>query len=90
MWDLTRSRSLGGSGGARESQLFWGYVMTRMFSKIHLDIITTIITTNTEGHYVIRIYRFGAELSISLARASLEDTGSLIGARVFTPDSVQN
>ena len=38
-WDLVRSRGLGGSGGARESQLFLGYFITGMFSKNHLVII---------------------------------------------------
>ena len=32
-----RSWCRGGSGGARDSQLFFGYVITGMFSKIHLD-----------------------------------------------------
>ena len=36
--------------GARESQLFFGCITTKMFSKIHLDIATT-----TEQHYIIRI-----------------------------------
>ena len=51
-WDLARSRGLGESGGARESQLFLGYVITGMFSKIHLDI--TLTTTTTEEYYIIR------------------------------------
>ena len=36
-------------GGARESQLFFGYVITAIFSKINLDIFIT--TTTTEQHY---------------------------------------
>ena len=47
-------RGRGRLSGARESQLFWGYITTKMFSKIHLDIITTTIT---EQHYsIIRNY----------------------------------
>ena len=47
-----RSRGLGRSGGARDSQLLLGYIVTGMFSKIHLDITTR---TTTEEHYIIRI-----------------------------------
>ena len=36
--------------GARELQLFFGYDITKIFSKIHLEI-----TTTTEGHYIIKI-----------------------------------
>ena len=44
------------ASGARESQLFIGYITTRMFSKIHLDITTTTTTTTTtEQHYIIRM-----------------------------------
>ena len=48
---VARSRGLGGLGGARDSQLFLGYIITGMFSKINLDSITT--TTTTEEHYII-------------------------------------
>ena len=51
-WDLARSRGLGGSGGARDSQLFLGYVITGMFSEIHLNMT---ISTTTEEHYIIRL-----------------------------------
>ena len=38
--------------GARESQLFFGYIIiTKIFSKIHMDI-----TFTTEEHYIIRIW----------------------------------
>ena len=37
--------------GARESQLIFGYVTTKIFSKIHLDI-----TTTTEQHYICLLY----------------------------------
>ena len=47
----------GGSGGARDSQLFFGYILTGIFSKIHLDIATMTTTTTTEEHYIIRISR---------------------------------
>ena len=43
-------RCRGKLSGARESQLFFGCITTKMFSKIHLDIATT-----TEQHYIIRI-----------------------------------
>ena len=51
-WDSAWSRGLGRSGGARDSQLFLGYVTTGMFSEIHLDIATTS-TTTTEEHYLV-------------------------------------
>ena len=38
-WGLARSCGLGGSGGARNSQLFLGYIIIGMFSKIHLEIM---------------------------------------------------
>ena len=41
-------RGRGRLSGARESQLFFGYITTKMFSKIHLDISTT-----TEQDYTI-------------------------------------
>ena len=41
--------------GARESQLSFRYITTKIFSKIHLDITTT--TTNTEHYYIIRMYQ---------------------------------
>ena len=40
-----RSWCRGGSGGARDSQLFFGYAVTGMFSKIH----------STEDRYIIRV-----------------------------------
>ena len=49
---MARSWCRGGSGGAREPQLFFGYVITKILSYIHLDIITT---TNTEEYCIIRI-----------------------------------
>ena len=48
--DVARSWCRGGSGGARDSQLFFGYVITKIFSKIHLDIITS--NTSTEQHFI--------------------------------------
>ena len=36
----------GSPNGGRESQLFFGYVTTKIFSKIHLDI------TTAEEHYI--------------------------------------
>ena len=47
---VARSWRSGGSGGARESQLFLGYVNKKIFSKIHLDII---ITTTATEHYQV-------------------------------------
>ena len=52
---VARSWCRGGSGGARDSQLFWGYFITGILSKIHLDITTT---TTTEEHFIIRIEGF--------------------------------
>ena len=46
-------RGRGRLSGARESQLFFGYITTKMFSKIHLDITTT---TTTDRNYIIRMY----------------------------------
>ena len=40
--------------GARDSQLFSGYAITGMFSRIRLDIIT-VTTTTTDKLYIIRI-----------------------------------
>ena len=54
-WDLARSRGPGGSGGARDSQLFLGYIITGMFSEIHLDMFTT-----EEHLYKIRIKKTSA------------------------------
>ena len=48
-------RGRGRPSGARESQVFFGYNITKLFSKIHLDITTTT-TTTTEEHYRIRIH----------------------------------
>ena len=45
-------RARGRPSGARESQLYFGYIITKIFSKILLDITTT---TTTEKHYIIRI-----------------------------------
>ena len=47
-------RGRGRPSGARESQLF-GYVITKIFSNIHLDMITINTTTTTEEHYIIWI-----------------------------------
>ena len=47
------TRDRGAPSGARESQLFLGFVITEIFSKIYLDII--IITFTTEGYYIVRI-----------------------------------
>ena len=41
-------RGRGKPNGARESQLFFSDVITKMFSKIHLDITTT----STEEHNI--------------------------------------
>ena len=49
---VARSWYRGGSGGARESQLFFGYVITKMFSNILSDISFT-----TDEHYIIKIVR---------------------------------
>ena len=49
-WDAAPQRGLGRPSVARESQLFSGGVMTKIFSKIHFDIA---ITTTTEDHYII-------------------------------------
>ena len=38
---------------SRESQLFLGNIIAKIFSEINLDITTT--TTTTEEHYIIRI-----------------------------------
>ena len=52
---VARSWCRGESGGARESHLFFGYIITGTFSKIHLDMtITTTTTTTTEEHYTTR------------------------------------
>ena len=50
-------RGRGRPSGARESQLFFGYVVTKIFSKMHLDITIITTTTTTEEHYTIRIVR---------------------------------
>ena len=48
------TRGRGRPSGARESQVFLGtskYIITKRFSKIHLDITTTATSTiNTEEH----------------------------------------
>ena len=53
---VARSWCRGESGGARESHLFFGYIITGTFSNIHLDmtITTTTTTTTTEEHYTTR------------------------------------
>ena len=51
---VARSWCRGVSGGARDSQLFFGYVTTEILSKMQLDVITT---TTTEEHYIIRILK---------------------------------
>ena len=57
----------GGSGGARESPLFFGYGITIFFfSKIHLDTIITINTTTAEQHYLIRILRSSCRTDIHI------------------------
>ena len=43
-------RGRGRPSGGRESQLFSGGAITKLFSKIHLDI-----TFTTEEHYIMRI-----------------------------------
>ena len=47
------------TSGRRESQLFLGYVITEIFSKIHLDITTSTTTTTTEQHDIIRMIADG-------------------------------
>ena len=46
--------------GGRESQLLFGYVITKMFSKIDLEItiitISIITITFTTEHYISRMY----------------------------------
>ena len=53
---VARSCCRGGSGGARDSQLCFRYVITGIFSKIHLDITIITTTTTTEEHYIVRIH----------------------------------
>ena len=48
--DVAPQRGRGSPSGAREPQLFSGGVITKIFTKIHLDI-----TFTTEEHYIIRI-----------------------------------
>ena len=52
-------RGRGRTSGARESQLFWGYIVTKIFLKIHLDI-----TFTTEENDVIRILRMSFVLKV--------------------------
>ena len=47
-------RGRGRPSGDREWQVFLGYIITKMFSKIHLDIMTF----TTEKHYIIRMIRY--------------------------------
>ena len=54
-WDVAPPRRRGRPSGARESHLFSGGVITKVFSKIHLDVTNA---TTTEEHlvdYIIRI-----------------------------------
>ena len=46
-----RGRAVSGdrSGGTRDSQLFWGYIITGKLSEIHLDITSTSTTTTQTG-----------------------------------------
>ena len=44
---MAAQRGHGRPSENRETQVFFGCVITKMFSKIHLDIITTI-----EEHYI--------------------------------------
>ena len=48
--DVAPQRYRGKPSGAREWQLFCGYIITKTNSKIHFDITTT----TTEEHYIIR------------------------------------
>ena len=46
---IARSRGIGWrSGGARDSQLFLGDIITGMLSEIHFNMTTT----STEEHYI--------------------------------------
>ena len=54
-------RGRGRPSGARESQVFFGYIITKVFSKIHLDITTT----TTEEHYIIKISRHSTIIMVS-------------------------
>ena len=46
-------RGRGGPSGARESQLFFGYIVTKTLSNTHLDVITN---TTTEEHNIVWIF----------------------------------
>ena len=46
-------RGGGRPSGARESQLFFGYITTNMFSKIVWTSLDITTTTTTEEHYII-------------------------------------
>ena len=50
-WDVAAPRGRRTPSGARESQLFWGGVITKIFSKILKNA-----TTTTLAYYIIRIY----------------------------------
>ena len=64
-------RGCGRPSGARESQVFLGYIITKMFSKIPLDIITS---TATEEHYIMRIpYCIGTSLYNKYIREKKEE-----------------
>ena len=57
-------RGSGKPSGARESQLFFRYITTKTFSKIHLNITnSTTTTTTTEQHYMMRIFRILGTIS---------------------------
>ena len=64
------SRGRGRPSGARESQLFLGYVITKVFSKTHLDIITT----TTEDHHTILKYNIMKENNVSCEIEDLIET----------------
>ena len=52
---LEPPRGRGRLSGVRESQLFFGYSTTKIFSKIRLDITNNSATT--EEHYIIRMHQ---------------------------------
>ena len=49
-WDVAPQRGRGRPSGARESQLFFGSVLTRIFSKIGI----TVDTTTSQAYYMMR------------------------------------
>ena len=57
-------RGRGRPSGARESQVFFVCIrVTNIVSKIHLDIITIIITFTTEEHYIIEFRKKKNEIA---------------------------